>query len=134
MAALASQTPDGRITGDDLVELVNLAGITLDEDWFDGEYEDHGLDEEGFPEGGGPLDPAVDLDRNCFEDIVDNTGGHHLSNDDLMQLLRLLPMSRLPPRRRPVDAAAASSSTAETAVQAAGLRIVGEWHGGQHRR
>ena len=78
-----------------MFELFRLAEVPLDAGWFDGEFEDLGLDEDGSPVGGGPLDSAVALDQQCFHEIIDDSCGHRLSNDDLMRLLGFLPMRAL---------------------------------------
>ena len=74
-----------------MVELFRLAGVTLCPVWFRDEFEDLIPDGEEFYPEGGPLDPALEVDRQAFLEILDDAGGHRLSNEDLERFLRLLP-------------------------------------------
>ena len=72
MLAVAGQSPDGRIRGCDLVRLLRLGGVICDEGAFGDDFGDEEADAVGVPRGGRPLDPADDLDRRAFRNLLDD--------------------------------------------------------------
>ena len=112
---------------------VFMVGVDLDEGEFGDDYDDEELDAYGVLRGGRPLDPAVDLDRRAFREILDDQVGPreplgplHFSDEAFADALRRLGghdedgngMGGQPPAAPTAGGTAAAARSAAAAVSA----------------